>query len=99
MARLPVRKNQHARAHFANDARDLGAILEGVLDAPVRNVERAPPTDFEDARRLVRFARAIFDRAARAHLALREVENGGAASRSAIFSSVPPQVCSTSSRW
>src|SRR5271166_4064170 len=80
MASLPVRKNQHARAQLANDARDLGAILEGVLDAAVRNVERTPPTDFEDARRLVRFARAIFDGAARAHFALREVEDGGAAS-------------------
>src|SRR5208337_3959542 len=79
MSRLPIGKNQHARAQFANDARDLDAIFEGVLDAAVGNVERVPPTDFEDARRLLGLAGALLDGAARAHLALREVENGSAA--------------------
>src|ERR1017187_3145739 len=99
MARLPIRKNQHARAQLTNDARDLDPVAKGVLDATIRDVESPPPTDFQDARCLVGLTRPVVNAAARAHFALREVEDGGAASRSAILSSVPPQVCSTSSRW
>ena len=71
MARLPVGKNQHTRTKLANDARDLQPIFVGVLDAAVGDVEGLAPSDFEDARGFVGFAGAIFDRAARAHLALR----------------------------
>ena len=80
MACLPVRKYEHARAQLADDARDLEPVGEGVFDTAIGNVERLPPTNFQDARSLVGLARAVFNGAARAHLALREVEDGGAVS-------------------
>src|ERR1039458_3126401 len=78
MPRLPIGKNQHARAQLTNDACDLNPIAKDVLDAAVGNVERSPPTDFQDARSLVGLARPVFNAAARAHLALREVEDSSA---------------------
>src|ERR1019366_5674202 len=78
MPRLPIGKNQHARAQLTNGARDLNPIAKGVLDTAVRNIERSPPTDFQDARRLVGLTRPVFNAAARAHLALREVKDGSA---------------------
>ena len=78
MAGLPVRQNQDSRPQLANDARDFQPVVVGVLDPAVRNIQRLPPAGFEDASRLVRFARAIFDRTARAHLALSEIENRSA---------------------
>ena len=65
---------------MANDTRDFQPVVVGVLDPAVGNIERLPPAGFENARRFVGFARAIFDGAARAHLALRQVEDGGAVS-------------------
>jgi len=38
------------------------------------------PGNFQDARRLGRFAGAVFGGAARAHFTLREIENAGAVS-------------------
>src|SRR5271165_3886948 len=78
MPRLPVRQNQHAWAKLADDARNLEAVVVGVLDAAVRNVEGRTPTDLEDARGFGGLARPVFDCASGAHLALREVEDGGA---------------------
>src|ERR1035441_5592045 len=80
MARLPIRKNQHAWAELTNDARDLDPIAKGVLDAAIRDVESPPPTDFQDARCLVGLTRPVVNAAARAHFALGEVKDGGAAS-------------------
>src|ERR1019366_1266122 len=80
MTRLPIGKNKHARAQLTNDTRDLDPVAKGVLDAAVRNIERSPPTDFQDARRLVGLTRPVFNAAAGAHLALREVEDGSAVS-------------------
>src|ERR1017187_8675706 len=80
MAPVPIRKNQHARAQLTNDARDLDPVAKGVLDATIRDVESPPPTDFQDARCLVCLPRPVVNAAARAHFALREVKDGGAAS-------------------
>src|SRR5579862_3314870 len=78
MARLPVRQDEHARAQLAYDAGDLQPVLVGVFHPAIRNVERPPPADSQDSRGLAGFARAVFDAAACAHFALREVEDGGA---------------------
>src|ERR1035437_871568 len=78
MARLPIRKNQHARAQLTNDARNLEPVGEGVLDTPVGNVESLPPAHFQDARSLVSLTRPVFNAAARAHLALGQVKDSGA---------------------
>src|SRR5664279_135690 len=80
MTRLPVGKNQHARAQLTNDARDLDPIAKGVLDPAVGNIERSPPTDFQDARCLIGLTRPVVNAAAGAHLALREIEDGSAVS-------------------
>src|ERR1019366_4902039 len=80
MARLPIGKNKHARAQLTNDTGDLEPVAKGVLDPAIGNVESPPPTDFEDARRLVGLARPVFNASASAHLALREVKDGGAVS-------------------
>ena len=80
MARLPIGQDQYARTKLANHARDLQLVLVGVLDASVGNVEGLPPSGFEDAGCIIGFACAIVDGAARAHLALRQVEDGGAIS-------------------
>src|SRR5579864_8932323 len=80
VTRLPIRKDQHARTQFTDDTRDLDPIAEGVLDAAIGDVERLAPTDFQDARRLAGLARAVFNGAARAHFALREVEDSSAVS-------------------
>ena len=80
MAPLPVGKNQHPRTLFAEYASDLQAILPGIFDAAVGKIERVAPGNFQNARRLRRFAGAIFGAAARAHLALREIQNAGAIS-------------------
>jgi hypothetical protein len=80
MATLPVREDQYPRTLFANYARDLQAILPCIFDAAVGNIERVAPGNFQDASRLRRFASAIFSRAARPHLTLRQVEDAGAVS-------------------
>src|ERR1035438_2938583 len=80
MTGLPIRKNQHAWAQLTNDTRDLDPVAKGVLDTPIRNIERSAPTDFQDARRLASLTCPVFNAAARAHLAPREVEDGSAVS-------------------
>src|ERR1039458_8813789 len=80
MASLPVGKNQHPRPLLAKYTDDLQTILPGIFDAAVGNIERVAPGNFQDARCLCRFARAIFNVATRPHLTLREVEDAGAVS-------------------
>src|SRR6266481_971740 len=80
MAALPVGKYQHPRTLLAKHADDLQAVLPGIFDAAVGNIEGVTPGNFQDARRLRRFARAVFGGAARPHFSLREVEDAGAVS-------------------
>src|SRR5450631_834789 len=80
MAPLPVGKNQDPRTLLAEYAGDLQAILPGIFDAAVGEIERMAPGNFQDARRVRRFAGTVFGGAARPHLALREVEDSGAVS-------------------
>ena len=80
MASLPVGKNQHARPLLAEDADNLQAILPGIFDASVGNIEGVTPGDFQDARRIGGLASAVFGGAARSHFTLREVEDAGAVS-------------------
>src|SRR5208337_5596797 len=80
MAPLPERKNQHPRTLLAEYADDLQAILPGIFDAAVRNIESVAPGNFQNARCFGRFAGAVFSGAARPHFALREVEDAGAVS-------------------
>src|SRR5260370_28589455 len=80
MAALPVGKNQHTRTLFAKHAGDLQAILPGVFDATVGNIEGVTPGHFQDARRLRGFSRPVFGGAARSHFTLGEVEDAGAVS-------------------
>ena len=78
MAALPVGKNDHPRSCLANYCGQLYAVLPSVLDAAVWKVEGAPPTHAKNLGRVIRFAGAIFCRAPRSHLALRQVEDARA---------------------
>src|ERR1035437_3136524 len=78
MTALPVGKNQHPRTLFTDYAGDLQTILPGIFDAAVGNIESMAPGNFQDALGLVRFARAVFNVAARPHFALREVQDASA---------------------
>ena len=62
---------------MANYARNLQPVFPSVFDAAVGDIERLPPGNAQDFRRLCRLACSIFCRAPRAHLALSEVENAG----------------------
>ena len=57
----------------------------------------APPCEAHHFARGFGFCHALLRRAARAHVARREIEHAGAVSGSAMRISVPPQVCSISS--
>src|SRR5208282_942273 len=80
MATLPIGKNEHSRTLFTKYASDLQTILPGIFDAAVGNIERVAPGHFQDARRLGRFAGAIFGGTACPHFTLREIEDAGAVS-------------------
>ena len=75
MPRLPVRQNHHPRAQLAQYARNLDAIFKGVFDRAIGQVERLPPANAEQLRRFCRFRGPFFGAAARAGLALRQVQN------------------------
>ena len=74
MAPLPIRQNHHPRTRLSNHACYFEAVLEGVLYPPVGNIESASPLNCKNLRRLGSLARAVVGRAARAHLALGQVE-------------------------
>ena len=78
VAALPVGKDDDARTQAAKNGGDLEAVLAGVLDVAVGEIERLAMADAEDARGLGGLAGAIFGGAAGAGLALREVEDAGA---------------------
>src|SRR5512133_2522049 len=78
MAALPVGENHDAWFQGADHAGDFQAIVPGVLDTAVRDVESVTHTYFQDAGGFGSFAGAIVSGAARSHLAASEVENGGA---------------------
>ncbi len=80
MPPLPVRQNDHPRPRLPNHGGDLQPVLVGVLHAAVGNIERPPPTHAQNPGRVVGLARAIFRRAARPHLAPRQVEDARALS-------------------
>src|ERR1700737_3741848 len=98
MTSFPVGKNHDSWPRLANHPRNFKAVLPRVLDVPVRDVKRMPPARAQDLRRVGCFTRSVFGCAAGTHLSPWEVKNPGAWARRAIFSSVPPHVCSTSSR-
>ena len=62
---------------MADYARNFQPVFPSVFDAAVGDIERLPPGNAQDFRRLCRLACSIFCRAPRAHLALSEVENAG----------------------
>ena len=75
MARLPVRKDDDAGTELAQNAHDGDAIFKRIFDSAVREVERLPPANAENARGFFGFAGAIFRGAARAGFALSQIEN------------------------
>jgi hypothetical protein len=72
---VPVRSEQHARAHFADDAHERAArfVRNEHMTVGLRQIE--PRVESHDARRFARFFGAAFRRSARAHLAARHVEH------------------------
>ena len=78
MACLPIGQNHHAGPQLAQNAGDLDAIFERVLNRAVGQVERLPPGNTQNARSVSGFAGAVLCAAARAGLALGQVENGRA---------------------
>src|ERR1700751_2158602 len=75
MPALPVRKNYNPGPRLANDGCNLETILPRVLNASVGNVEGAAPDYAENLRSIIRLALPVFGRAARSHLAARQIEN------------------------
>ena len=78
MPPLPIRQNDHPRPRLTNHARHLQPVLPSILNATVRDVECPPPTHTQNLGSVGGFARAVFRRAARPHLTLRQVEDAGA---------------------
>src|SRR5689334_16696482 len=78
MTPLPVRKDHDARSRLPDNACDLQPIFMGVLDAAIGDIERISPTGLQNARGVGSFAGAVICRSTGAHLATREVEDGGA---------------------
>src|SRR6266852_4827184 len=80
MPSLPVGKNHDPRPLLAEDACNLQAVLPGVLNPGVGDIERRPPACFKNPGRSGGLARAVFGRATRTHFTLREIEDAGATS-------------------
>ena len=99
MAALPVGKDDDAGAQAAEDGGDLEAVGEGVLDVAVGKVERFAVSDVEDAGGCVGFGFAVGCGAAGAGLARVRSRMPVRQPRACMARRVPPQVCSTSSRW
>ncbi len=78
MAALPVGKDDDARAQAAKHGGNLQAVLVGVLDVAVGQVERLAVRNVQDAGCVGGFGGALGGGAAGAGLALREVEDAGA---------------------
>lgn len=81
---LPVGKDDDAGAQAAEHGGDLEAILEGVLDVAVGQIERFAVGDAEDAGSLVGLGFALGRRAAGAALAAGEVKDAGAGAESLL---------------
>src|SRR5438105_10175189 len=75
MTSLPVGENDDARPHTPDHARNFQAIDPRVLDTSIRDLKCSPPFHAQEPRSFIGFTLAISGRAARAHLALGEVEN------------------------
>ncbi len=78
VAALPVGKDDDAGTETAEDGGDLEAVLEGVLDVAVGEVEGFAVGYVEDACGIVGFGFALSGCASRAGLALGEIEDAGA---------------------
>ena len=79
MACLPIGKDDDSRPLLPQHSHNLQAILPGVFDTPVGNVQGVPPTDIENLGCFSGLAFSIFGGASGAHLATREIENAGTA--------------------
>ena len=77
MAGLPIGKNDHPRACFSYDTRDLEAIFPGVFDASVGDVEGMTILDLENSGGFRGFAGPVFGVASRAHFTTSQVQNSG----------------------
>src|SRR6516162_5142284 len=75
MAPLPVGKDHHPRSLFTHDASDLQPVLPGVFYAPIGNVQSLAEVGLENPGCLGGFTGAILGCAARAHLAVGQIEN------------------------
>ena len=78
MARLPVGKDDDARAKLTQNAHDGDAILKRVCDCAVGQVERLAPAHSENARGFFGLAGAFGRGAAGSGFALCQIEDGGA---------------------
>lgn len=78
MTRLPVGKYHDPRPRFAKHARYLEPVFPSVLDAAIWDVECLPPRSLQDSGCVAGFPRTVFRGAARAHLALCQIQNAGA---------------------
>ncbi len=75
---LPVRKDDDAGTQATEDCGDLEAVLVGVLDVAIRQVERLAVGNVEDAGCGCSFRGTVGGSAACAGLALRQIEDTGA---------------------
>src|SRR5438552_12798242 len=80
VAALPIRKNHHPRPLLTDDARDFQPVLPGIFHACIGNSSRVAPGDLQNLGGRFGFGGALFGRAARSHLALRQIEDAGAIS-------------------
>src|ERR1700739_272176 len=77
VARFPVRKNYGARLEIADNLRETQLVLASGLHVGVRHTQIPAPGNAQDLRGERGFFRACFRRAARAHFAGGQVEDGG----------------------
>src|SRR5438874_7839507 len=80
MASLPVGKNDHSWASFADDVCNFKPILPSVFHAAIGYIERLAPADAQKFCCLGRFSRPVFSGSARAHFALSQVQDAGTVS-------------------
>src|ERR1700722_16641780 len=78
MPPFPVGQYYDPGPSFANDRGYLQAVLVSIFDTPIGNIERSPPTCFQNLRRIGSFAGAVVGAAPRPHLTLGQVEDSRA---------------------
>jgi len=74
VAPFPVRQNHYARPLRPDDSRNFQAIFKGVFDAPIGDIERLAPRDFQNAGGVGCFTGTVFGSAPCSHFTAGQIE-------------------------